>query len=110
MRGVGGPLLTIGDLLSDLAVDGGDESLAGVGDAPVPSSPLSAQSAGEADPADLSRLFEVLGVPLLLFQIWFAPIDSPMYAARYVCCFWKCDYLNLEPVRGFVSQFGNSSS
>jgi hypothetical protein len=62
MRGVGGPLLTIGDLLSDLAVD---DPLAGGGDVSVPSSPSAAQSAGEADPADLSRLFEVFGVPLL---------------------------------------------
>ncbi|WVZ74948.1 hypothetical protein U9M48_023061 [Paspalum notatum var. saurae] len=54
MRGVGGPLLTIGDLLSDLAVDGSEDPLAGVGDASVPSSP----SAGKADPSDLSSLFE----------------------------------------------------
>ncbi|KAJ1279644.1 hypothetical protein BS78_04G169900 [Paspalum vaginatum] len=54
MRGVGGPLLTIGDLLSDLAVDGSEDPLAGVGDAPAPSSP----SAGKADPSDLSGLFE----------------------------------------------------
>jgi len=58
MRGVGGPLLTIGDLLSDLAVDGGDDPLAAGGDASVPSSPSAAQQAGEADPSDLSRLFE----------------------------------------------------
>ncbi|KAL6634597.1 hypothetical protein ACP70R_027268 [Stipagrostis hirtigluma subsp. patula] len=58
MRGVGGPLLTIGDLLSDLAVDGGDDPLAGGGDASLPSSPLPVQQAGEADPSDLSRLFE----------------------------------------------------
>jgi hypothetical protein len=59
MRGVGGPLLTIGDLLSDLAVDGGDDPLVGVGDASAPSSPSAAQQAGKADPSDLSRLFEV---------------------------------------------------
>ncbi|CAO2039317.1 unnamed protein product [Urochloa humidicola] len=58
MRGVGGPLLTIGDLLSDLAVDGSDDPLAAGGDASVPSSPSAAQHAGEADPSDLSRLFE----------------------------------------------------
>ncbi|KAL6899268.1 hypothetical protein ACP4OV_005926 [Aristida adscensionis] len=58
MRGVGGPLLTIGDLLSDLAVDGGDDSLAGGADASAPCSPLPAQHAGEANPSDLSRLFE----------------------------------------------------
>ncbi|CAN6278923.1 unnamed protein product [Urochloa humidicola] len=58
MRGVGGPLLTIGDLLSDLAIDGGDDPLAADGDASVPSSPSAAQHAGEADPSDLSRLFE----------------------------------------------------
>ncbi|PUZ76193.1 hypothetical protein GQ55_1G270300 [Panicum hallii var. hallii] len=58
MRGVGGPLLTIGDLLSDLAVDGGDDPLAAGGDASVPSSPSEAQQAGKADPSDLSRLFE----------------------------------------------------
>ncbi|TVU29608.1 hypothetical protein EJB05_21182 [Eragrostis curvula] len=58
MRGVGGPLLTIGDLLSDLAVDGGDDPLASGGDVSVPSSPLAAQPAVEANPADLSRLFE----------------------------------------------------
>jgi len=58
MRGIGGPLLTIGDLLSDLAVDGGDDPLAAGGDASVPSSPSAAQQAGEADPSDLSRLFE----------------------------------------------------
>ncbi|XP_062219385.1 uncharacterized protein LOC133919127 [Phragmites australis] len=58
MRGVGGPLLTIGDLLSDLAVDGGDDPLAGGGEASLPSSPLAAQQAEEADPSDLSRLFE----------------------------------------------------
>jgi hypothetical protein len=59
MRGVGGPLLTIGDLLSDLAVDGGDDPLVGVGDASAPSSPSATQQAGKADPSDLSRLFEV---------------------------------------------------
>jgi hypothetical protein len=59
MRGVGGPLLTIGDLLSDLAVDGGDDPLAAGGDASIPSSPSEAQQAGKADPSDLSRLFEV---------------------------------------------------
>ncbi|XP_006647404.1 uncharacterized protein LOC102701331 [Oryza brachyantha] len=53
MRGVGGPLLTIGDLLSDLAVD--DDG--GGGEAYVPSSPLAAQQAEEADPSDLNRLF-----------------------------------------------------
>ncbi|RLM80680.1 uncharacterized protein C2845_PM12G17850 [Panicum miliaceum] len=58
MRGVGGPLLTIGDLLSDLAVDGDDDPLAAGGDASVPSSPPEAQQAGKADPSDLSRLFE----------------------------------------------------
>ncbi|EES05285.2 uncharacterized protein LOC8072605 [Sorghum bicolor] len=58
MRGVGGPLLTIGDLLSDLAVDGGDDPLVGVGDASAPSSPSATQQAGKADPSDLSRLFE----------------------------------------------------
>ena len=58
MRGIGGPLLTIGDLLSDLAVDGGDDPLAAGGDASVPSSPSAAQQAGEAG-SDLSRLFEV---------------------------------------------------
>ncbi|GJM85312.1 hypothetical protein PR202_ga01749 [Eleusine coracana subsp. coracana] len=58
MRGVGGPLLTIGDLLSDLAVDDGDDPLASGGDVSAPSSPLAAQSSGQADPADLSRLFE----------------------------------------------------
>ena len=59
MRGLGGPLLTIGDLLSDLAVDGGDDPLVGVGDASAPSSPLAAQQSRKADPSDLSRLFEV---------------------------------------------------
>ena len=59
MRGVGGPLLTIGDLLSDLAVDGGDDPVAAGGDASVPSPPSAAQQAWEADPSDLSRLFEV---------------------------------------------------
>ncbi|CAL4887187.1 unnamed protein product [Urochloa decumbens] len=58
MRGVGGPLLTIGDLLSDLAVDGGDDPLVAGGDASVPSSPSAAKQAGEADPSDLNRLFE----------------------------------------------------
>ncbi|CAD6243988.1 unnamed protein product [Miscanthus lutarioriparius] len=58
MRGVGGPLLTIGDLLSDLAVDGGDDPLIGVGDASAPSSPSAAQQSRKADPSDLSRLFE----------------------------------------------------
>ncbi|RCV06924.1 hypothetical protein SETIT_1G202900v2 [Setaria italica] len=58
MRGVGGPLLTIGDLLSDLAVDGGDDPLAAGGDASIPSSLSAEQQAGEADPSDLSRLFE----------------------------------------------------
>lgn len=58
MRGVGGPLLTIGDLLSDLAVDSaGDDHLAGRGDASVPSSPLAAQQVEEADPSDLRGLF-----------------------------------------------------
>uniref|UniRef100_A0A0D9YTV5 Uncharacterized protein n=1 Tax=Oryza glumipatula TaxID=40148 RepID=A0A0D9YTV5_9ORYZ len=56
MRGVGGPLLTIGDLLSDLAVDGGAD-LAG-GEVSIPSSPSSAgQQAEEADPSELNRLF-----------------------------------------------------
>ncbi|EEC73437.1 hypothetical protein OsI_07724 [Oryza sativa Indica Group] len=56
MRGVGGPLLTIGDLLSDFAVDGGAD-LAG-GEVSVPSSPSSAgQQAEEADPSELNRLF-----------------------------------------------------
>ena len=60
MRGVGGPLLTVSDLLSDLAVDGGDDHLdGGDGDASFPSSPLEAQQAEEADPSDLQRLFEV---------------------------------------------------
>ena len=59
MRGVGGPLLTIGDLLSDLAVEGGDGPLVGVGDASAPSSPAASQQAEKADPSDLSRLFEV---------------------------------------------------
>uniref|UniRef100_A0ACD5ZBJ5 Uncharacterized protein n=1 Tax=Avena sativa TaxID=4498 RepID=A0ACD5ZBJ5_AVESA len=58
MRGVGGPLLTVSDLLSDLAVDGGDDHLDGSGDASVPSSPLAAQQVEEADPSDLQRLFE----------------------------------------------------
>ncbi|KAL5211706.1 hypothetical protein ABZP36_022553 [Zizania latifolia] len=53
MRGVGGPLLTIGDLLGDLAVDGG--GLGGV--ASVPSSPLAASQAEEADPSELNRIF-----------------------------------------------------
>ncbi|OEL22224.1 hypothetical protein BAE44_0016760 [Dichanthelium oligosanthes] len=66
MRGVGGPLLTIGDLLSDLAVDGGDDPLAGIGDASVPSSPSAEQQAGEADPSDLSRIFEVSSFMMLL--------------------------------------------
>ena len=59
MRGVGGPLLTIGDLLSDLAVEGGDGPLVGVGDASAPSSPAASQQGEKADPFDLSRLFEV---------------------------------------------------
>ena len=59
MRGVGGPLLTIGDLLSDLAVEGGDGPLVGVGDASAPSSPAASQQAEKDDPSDLSRLFEV---------------------------------------------------
>ena len=59
MRGVGGPLLTIGDLLSDLAVEGGDGPLVGVGDASASSSPAASQQAEKADPSDLSRLFEV---------------------------------------------------
>ncbi|KAM0844152.1 hypothetical protein ACQ4PT_057244 [Festuca glaucescens] len=59
MRGVGGPLLTVSDLLSDLAVDVGNDHLdGGGGDASVPSSPLAAQQAEEADPSDLQRLFE----------------------------------------------------
>ena len=59
MRGVRGPLLTIGDLLSDLAVEGGDGPLVGVGDASAPSSPAASQLAEKAYPSDLSRLFEV---------------------------------------------------
>ncbi|KAF0932102.1 hypothetical protein E2562_008639 [Oryza meyeriana var. granulata] len=55
MRGVGGPLLTIGDLLSDLAVDDGGDL--GGGEASVPSSPLAVQQAEEADPSELNRLF-----------------------------------------------------
>ncbi|KAM3369894.1 hypothetical protein ACQJBY_017644 [Aegilops geniculata] len=57
MRGVGGPLLTVSDLLSDLAVEGGDEHLDGGGDASVPSSPLAAHQVDEADPSELQRLF-----------------------------------------------------
>ena len=59
MRGVGGPLLTIGDLLSDLTIEGGDGPLVGVGDASAPSSPAASQQAEKADPFDLSQLFEV---------------------------------------------------
>lgn len=67
MRGVGGPLLTIGDLLSDLAVDGGAD-LAG-GEVSVPSSPSSAgQQAEEADPSELNRLFGVRA-PFLFFPL-----------------------------------------
>lgn len=90
MRGVGGPLLTIGDLLSDLAVDGGDEPLAAGGDASIPSSPSAAQQEGEADPSDLSRLFEVRFRFLFsrLFSIWFPSIDSSilcyLYTPRFV--------------------------
>ncbi|VAH36210.1 hypothetical protein VPH35_023208 [Triticum aestivum] len=57
MRGVGGPLLTVSDLLSDLAVEGGDDHLDGGGDASVPSSPLAAHQVEEADPSELQRLF-----------------------------------------------------
>lgn len=85
MRGVGGPLLTIGDLLSDLAVDGGDDPLAAGGDASVPSSPLAAQQAGQADPSDLSRLFEVGSwfrfSPLFSIRFPSIAIHDPPYAA-----------------------------
>ncbi|XP_044970539.1 uncharacterized protein LOC123430767 [Hordeum vulgare subsp. vulgare] len=57
MRGVGGPLLTVSDLLSDLAVEGGDDHLDGGGDASVPSSPLAVHQVEEADPSELQRLF-----------------------------------------------------
>ncbi|CAM0948461.1 unnamed protein product [Alopecurus aequalis] len=57
MRGVGGPLLTVSDLLSDLAVDN-DHLDGGGGDASFPSSPLEPQQVEEADPSDLQRLFE----------------------------------------------------
>jgi hypothetical protein len=97
MRGVGGPLLTIGDLLSDLA---------GGGDVSVPSSPPAAQSAGEADRADLSRLFEVLGVPLLCCsRFGLHPSIHLAYAARMFADFrivgisiWNqlSSYLGLE--------------
>ncbi|KAL5206956.1 hypothetical protein ABZP36_031391 [Zizania latifolia] len=53
MRGIGGPLLTIGDLLSDLAVDGGEVG----GEASVPSSPSEAHQVEEADPSELNRIF-----------------------------------------------------
>lgn len=52
-------MLTVSDLLSDLAVDGGSDHLEGGGDASVPSSPLAAQNLEEADPSDLHRLFGV---------------------------------------------------
>jgi hypothetical protein len=76
MRGVGGPLLTVSDLLSDLAVDGGDDHVDGGGDASVPSSPLAAQKVEEADPSDLQRLFEVRAPFVPSFPISYASIDS----------------------------------
>ncbi|VAH51471.1 unnamed protein product [Triticum turgidum subsp. durum] len=57
MRGVGGPLLTVSDLLSDLTVEGGDDHLDGGGDASAPSSPLEAHQVEEAEPSELQRLF-----------------------------------------------------
>ena len=72
MRGVGGPLLTVSDLLSDLAVDGGDDHLDG-GDASIPSSPLAAQQVEEADPSDLQRIFEVTLFVLIFVRIYLFP-------------------------------------
>lgn len=92
MRGVGGPLLTIGDLLSDLAVDGGDDSLAAGGDASVPSSPSAVQQVGEANPSDLSPLFEVRS-PFrfsLLVSICFLSIDSSI-----LCCLCTTRFVEL---------------
>jgi hypothetical protein len=85
MRGVGGPLLTIGDLLSDLAVD----RLARGGDASVPSSPSAAHAVGEANPACLSRLFEVAGVPPLRCSrfCFHTSIHSSLVCCAYVCMF-----------------------
>ncbi|KAG8058954.1 hypothetical protein GUJ93_ZPchr0002g25616 [Zizania palustris] len=53
MRGIGGPLLTIGDLLGDLAFDGGEVG----GEASVPSSPSEAHHVEEANPCELNRIF-----------------------------------------------------
>jgi hypothetical protein len=79
MRGVGGPLLTVSDLLSDLAVDGGNDHLdGGGGDASVPSSPLAAQQVEEADPSHLQRLFEVRVPFVSSFLISYASVDSPV--------------------------------
>ncbi|KAI5021464.1 hypothetical protein ZWY2020_058194 [Hordeum vulgare] len=45
MRGVGGPLLTVSDIVSDLAVEGGDDHVDDGGDTSVPS-PLGNTSGG----------------------------------------------------------------
>ncbi|KAE8788007.1 hypothetical protein D1007_38041 [Hordeum vulgare] len=77
MRGVGGPLLTVSDLLSDLAVEGGDDHLDGGGDASVPSSPLAAHQVEEADPSELQRLFASYSVVLDVKNLAVhSPIDS----------------------------------
>lgn len=98
MRGVGGPLLTIGDLLSDLAVDGGDDPLVGVGDASVPSSPSAAKQAGKADPSDLSQLFEVRArfLPLLPCSRSGLPSIDPSTVR----------YLYTSPLVELIPQFG----
>lgn len=86
MRGVGGPLLTIGDLLSDLAVD---DPLTAGGDVSVPSSPSAVQQVGEANPSDLSRLFEVRSRFRfsLLLSICFGSIDSSILCCLYTTRF-----------------------
>uniref|UniRef100_A0A453CUU0 Uncharacterized protein n=1 Tax=Aegilops tauschii subsp. strangulata TaxID=200361 RepID=A0A453CUU0_AEGTS len=89
MRGVGGPLLTVSDLLSDLAVEGGDDHLDGGGDASVPSSPLAAHQVEEADPSELQRLFAVRApfVPLfLIFSSIKLILPSYRFLLLRICC------------------------
>lgn len=56
MRGVGGPLLCIGDLLSDVADDGG---VGGERRQNSPPSPPTAVSVDSLSPYDLQQLFQV---------------------------------------------------
>lgn len=65
MRGVGGPLLCIGDLLSDVAADDSGDS--GSQEGSPPSSPTVA-SGNPVHPSHLHQLFEVIPILALILQ------------------------------------------